>query len=50
LVETAFISNPSEEKNLLSNRYQSKIAKAIFKGVRNYFRQSAPVDSRIAAL
>lgn len=50
LVETAFISNPSEEKNLLSNRYQSKIANAIFKGVRNYFRQSAPVDSRIAAL
>ena len=50
LVETAFISNPSEEKNLLSNRYQSKMAKAIFKGVRNYFRQSAPVDSRIAAL
>lgn len=50
LVETAFISNPSEEQNLLSNRYQSKMAKAIFKGVRNYFRQSAPVDSRIAAL
>jgi len=50
LVETAFISNPSEEKNLLSTRYQSKMANAIFKGVRNYFRQSAPVDSRIAAL
>jgi N-acetylmuramoyl-L-alanine amidase len=50
LVETAFISNPSEEQNLLSNRYQSKMANAIFKGVRNYFRQSAPVDSRIAAL
>ena len=50
LVETAFISNPSEEQNLLSNRYQSKMANAIFKGVRNYFRQSAPVDSRIAVL
>ena len=50
LVETAFISNPSEEQNLLSARYQSKVANAIFKGVRNYFRQSAPVDNRIAAL
>lgn len=50
LVETAFISNPSEEQNLLSTRYQSKMANAIFKGVRNYFRQSAPVDNRIAAL
>jgi len=50
LVETAFISNPSEEQNLLSNRYQTKMANAIFKGVRNYFRQSAPVDSRVAAL
>ena len=50
LVETAFISNPSEEKNLLTSRYQLKMANAIFKGVRNYFRQSSPVDNRIAAL
>jgi N-acetylmuramoyl-L-alanine amidase len=50
LVETAFISNPSEERNLLSKRYQSKMADAIFKGVCNYFKQSAPVDNRIAAL
>ena len=50
LVETAFISNPSEEQNLLSTRYQTKMANAIFKGVRSYFRQSAPVDNRIAAL
>jgi len=50
LVETAFISNPSEEQNLLSARYQKKMATAIFKGVHNYFRQSAPVDSRVAAL
>ncbi len=50
LVETAFISNPSEEQNLLNVGYQSKMANAIFKGVRSYFRQSAPVDNRIAAL
>jgi N-acetylmuramoyl-L-alanine amidase len=40
LVETAFISNPLEERNLLNTSYQSKIANAIFKGVRNYFKQN----------
>lgn len=50
LVETAFISNPLEEQNLTSVRYQAKMANAIFTGVRNYFRKSAPVESRIAAL
>jgi N-acetylmuramoyl-L-alanine amidase len=50
LVETAFISNASEEQNLLSNQYQSKVAGAIFKGILSYFRQSLPVDNRIAAV
>ena len=50
LVETAFISNASEEQNLLSKQYQSKVANAIFSGVRNYFKQTSPLDSRIAAL
>jgi N-acetylmuramoyl-L-alanine amidase len=50
LVETAFISNPLEERNLLTTSYQSKIANAIFKGVRNYFKQAVPMNSRIAAL
>jgi N-acetylmuramoyl-L-alanine amidase len=50
LVETAFISNPSEERNLLSAQYQSKMATAIFNGVRSYFKESVPVDSKIAAL
>lgn len=50
LVETAFISNPSEEQNLLSTRYQAKMANAIFKGVRSYFKQSLPVDNKIAAV
>ncbi len=36
LVETAFLSNPMEEKRLKSSAYQEKIAKAIFKGVRKY--------------
>ena len=46
LVETAYISNPSDELNLLSNRYQSKMANAIFKGVLNYFEQAEPVETR----
>ncbi|MEQ1620513.1 MAG: N-acetylmuramoyl-L-alanine amidase [Methylococcales bacterium] len=50
LVETAFISNPSEELKLLNSSHQIKIATAIFSGVRNYFDKTAPVDSRIAAL
>lgn len=50
LVETAFISNPLEEQNLISTRYQTQIAKAIFKGVYAYFKEAAPVDSRMAAL
>ncbi|SJM89238.1 N-acetylmuramoyl-L-alanine amidase [Crenothrix polyspora] len=50
LVETAFISNPSEELNLLSSRYQTKMASAIFKGVVNYFKHATPENSKIAAL
>lgn len=37
LVETGFISNASEERLLGSSAYQDKIARAIYKGLRNYF-------------
>lgn len=37
LVETAFITNPSEEKKLKNQDYQKKMAKAIFGGIKNYF-------------
>lgn len=50
LVETAFISNPLEEHHLLSTHYQNQTAKAIFQGVFDYFKESAPMDSRMAAL
>ncbi len=49
LVETAFISNPQEERNLRSKKYQAKLAKSILSGVRNYFAKSAPVGTRLAA-
>jgi len=36
LVETAFISNSREEKRLLSNNYQDRVAEAIVLGVKDY--------------
>ena len=38
LVETAFISNPEEEKRLNSNKEQDKIANAIYQGIINYYK------------
>ncbi|MBY0475521.1 MAG: N-acetylmuramoyl-L-alanine amidase [Nitrosomonas sp.] len=37
LVETAFLSNPKEEVKLRSGDYQSKMADAMFLGIKNYF-------------
>ncbi len=48
LVETAFISNPSEEKKLKSQRHQLKMAKAIFKGIVGYFNENAPRDTHFS--
>ena len=42
LVETAFISNPSEEAKLRSETHQEQMATAIFKGILAYFKQNAP--------
>ncbi|MGZ5006327.1 MAG: N-acetylmuramoyl-L-alanine amidase [Methylobacter sp.] len=50
LVETAFISNPSEELKLLNSSHQLKIAGAIFNGVRSYFSKDIPTESKVAAL
>ena len=38
LVETAFISNPTQERRLGNSKEQQKIADAIYKGVINYFK------------
>ncbi len=42
LVETAFISNPAEEKRLRTDAYQQRLADAIFKGVSQYKQAFAP--------
>lgn len=48
LVETAFISNPSEEKRLRDKGHQGRLADAILAGVRTYFYTNPPPDTRIA--
>jgi N-acetylmuramoyl-L-alanine amidase len=42
LVETAFISNPEEEKRLNDEGYQDKLARAILEGIRDYFAKHPP--------
>ena len=48
LIETAFISNPQEERKLKSHRYQKQLAEAIVEGVRDYFQENAPPGTKIA--
>ena len=48
LVETAYISNPDEEKLLKSKSHQDKLAKAILAGVRKYFYENPPPNTLIA--
>ena len=38
LIETAFLSNPSEEQKLRSPKHQHKLAKAVFSGVRSHLK------------
>ena len=42
LVETAFISNPEEEKRLNDEAYQDKLANAILGGIKTYFDKHPP--------
>ncbi len=50
LVETAFISNPDEEKRLKSAAYQNKVADAIFIGIKRYFAKNPPLARDRVAL
>ena len=38
LIETAFLSNPSEEQKLRSPKHQQKLAKAVFSGIRSHLK------------
>jgi len=50
LIETGFISNPSEEKNLNNSKHQRKLANAIFKAVDNYFIENTPKGTLLASV
>jgi N-acetylmuramoyl-L-alanine amidase len=46
LIETAYISNPAEERRLRNAREQARLADAIAGGVRSYFMQNPPDGTR----
>jgi len=43
LIETAFISNPEEEKRLRDDGYQDRMARAILAGIKRYFAKNPPL-------
>ncbi|SCZ26517.1 MULTISPECIES: N-acetylmuramoyl-L-alanine amidase [Burkholderia] len=43
LVETAFISNPDEERRLNDDSYREEMADAIFRGIKRYFAANPPL-------
>ena len=56
LVETAYISNPVDERNLRSDQHQDRLAQALLDGIRSYFAanppgkpNSGPVPATVAA-
>lgn len=49
LVEVGFISNPDDEKNLNSDWYRRKAARAIASGVDAHFRETAPQGTWFAS-
>ncbi len=48
LVETAFISNPQEEKRLRDKNEQTRLASAILLGIKAYFNENAPPGTLLA--
>lgn len=48
LIETGFISNPKEERQLNDKKYQKTLAQAITRGVLAYFEESPPMGTLIA--
>lgn len=46
LIETAFISNPTEEKRLTDSSYQEKMAFAILGGIKRYFSKNPALSKQ----
>jgi len=49
LIETGYISNPGDEKKLKDPKHVDKLTRQITEGIRNYFHQSPPPNTWIAA-
>ncbi|MET0934586.1 MAG: N-acetylmuramoyl-L-alanine amidase [Luteibacter sp.] len=49
LVETAFITNPTEERRLRDDGHRRELATAVLGGVRNYFESMPPPGTWFAA-
>ena len=49
LVETAYISNPAEEKKLRDANHRRKLAMAIRNGLKGYFMEHAPEGTILAS-
>ncbi len=50
LVETAFISNPDEERRLQNRSHQQKLASSLLTGIRGYFRSNPPPGTLMAQM
>ena len=48
LIETAYLSNPTEEAALRSSAHQDKLARALAAGIVNYFFESPPPGTYLA--
>ncbi|RLE04197.1 MAG: hypothetical protein DRJ11_02065, partial [Candidatus Aminicenantes bacterium] len=46
LVEVAFISNEEEERKLLTEEFQTKVAEAIYRGIQDFLRAFSPQANR----
>ncbi len=44
LIETAFISNPTEEKKLRSPKFQRRVADGIYKGIKRFVARLTPTS------
>ncbi|GJG93836.1 N-acetylmuramoyl-L-alanine amidase [Cupriavidus pauculus] len=44
LIETAFISNPEEERKLTDDAHQEQLANAILRGIKAYFAKNPPLS------
>ena len=50
LIETGFISNPREERNLTNSAFQIRLTQAIFNGIKAYFWDYPPHGTRVEAM